>query len=109
MTDGYWKQFAAKRVSRRRGLAVSAGGALATAFLAACGGSNGSSGEPAGEGIITQPADSSARAIKGGVWMDTHNADVQSFDPHFMSVPSTSLGTMAYSRLFRPEVGLLKP
>ena len=108
MSHGYWQSVAERRVSRRRALGMTAGGAAAAAFLAACGGGSGTTSEPQGEGAVTQAVDSSSKAVRGGVWMDAHNADIQSFDPHFMSVPSTSLGTMAYSRLFRPEVGVLK-
>jgi ABC-type transport system substrate-binding protein len=108
--DGYWDKITARRLSRRRSLALAAGAGAGGLLLAACGGSdsdNGGEGQ-SGEGIVAQPTDTSSQARRGGVWLDTHNADIQTFDPHTMSIPSTSLGTMTYSRLFRPEVGVLK-
>ncbi len=70
------------------------------------GNGGGSSGKTSG--LVTTPIDTSAQATRGGVWLDMQNADIQTFDPHFMSIASVQLTEMAYSRLFRTEVGKLK-
>ena len=109
MTNTYWANVTSKRTSRRRALAATAMTGSAALFLAACGGDEGGADKPGNEGLASEVIDSSKQAKRGGVWLDSHTADVQTFDPQFMSVPSSPLGTLAYSRLFRPEVGHLKP
>jgi peptide/nickel transport system substrate-binding protein len=95
---------------RRQALAMTGAGAAGALVLAACGGSsdnNKTTGQ--NSGLVTPPTDSTSKAKRGGVWPDSHTSDIQSFDPHFMSIPSSPLNTMTYSRLFKPEVGNLKP
>ena len=47
MQASYWNRFTQSRITRRRGLAAAGAGALGAAFLAACGGDDSGSGEPA--------------------------------------------------------------
>ena len=105
----YWTSLTTRRIRRRQALAVTAAGATGAMLLAACGGgSTESKSTGQGAGLVTQPSDTSKQAKRGGIWLDSHPSDVQTFDPHFMSISSSPLTTMAYSRLFRPEVGHLK-
>jgi hypothetical protein len=85
MTNNYWTRKTAGRISRRRMLAYSAGGAAAAAFLTACGsdddgdstGSTGSTGGTStgstgsngngGNGLVHQPVDTFEQAVRGGV------------------------------------------
>ena len=116
MAESYWQTKLAARISRRRALAATGATAAGAALLAACGGSDsdnsssGGSGEkPSQAGALTRPADTTKEAKKGGVWLGTHNADVQTFDPHFQSVPNQALTTFTYSRLFKAKPGVLQP
>jgi peptide/nickel transport system substrate-binding protein len=112
MQSTYWTG----RVNRRRLLQAGGTGVAAAAFLAACGGSDsaGSSDSGAGSGkdatgLLAKPADQTKDAKKGGTWLGTHNADIQTFDPHFQSVPNQALTQIVYSRLFKAKPGMLKP
>lgn len=93
MQANYWT----RHVKRRRLLQAGGAGVAAAAFLAACGGSsNDGGGSSGGEqkdvaGLLTKPADQTKDAKKGGTWLGSHNADVQTFDPHFQSVPNQAL------------------
>src|SRR3954468_13054147 len=100
----YWTSLTTRRIRRRQTLAATATGVGAAMLLAACGGGSDNKQSGQGSGLITQPADTSSNAKRGGVWPDSHTADVQTFDPQFMSIPSSPLGILAYSRLFKPEV-----
>src|SRR5688500_17623189 len=105
----YWTGLTTQRIRRRQALAVTAAGATAAMLLAACGGGSGSNTPgQSGAGLVTQPVDTTKQAKRGGVWPDSHTSDVQTFDPHTMSIPSSPLTTIAYSRLFKPEVGYMK-
>src|SRR5438552_278433 len=104
----YWASLTTRRIRRRQALAVAATGASGALLLAACGGGASNSKTPSQtSGLVTPPTDTTSKAKRGGVWLDSHTSDVVSFDPHFMSIPSSPLNTMTYSRLFRPEVGHL--
>jgi ABC-type transport system substrate-binding protein len=108
MASNYWD----RRLNRRRVLRTTGAGIAAAAFLAACGG--GSDGGSGGEkkdvaGLLSKPADTTKDAKKGGTWLGTHNADIQTFDPHFQSVPNQALTQIVYSRLFKAKPGMLKP
>src|SRR3954465_1971368 len=113
MGGNYWQA----RIGRRRMLKASGAGIAGAAFLAACGGDDaGDSGgsSSGGEkkdatGLLAKPADQTKDAKKGGTWLGTHNADIQTFDPHFQSVPNQALTQIVYSRLFKAKPGMLKP
>jgi peptide/nickel transport system substrate-binding protein len=107
MSNNYWTS----RIGRRRLLAASGAGIAGAAFLAACGGGGSDSGGEKRDvaGLVTKPADTTKEAKKGGTWLGSHNADVQTFDPHFQSVPNQALTQIVYSRLFKAKPGHLKP
>ena len=105
----YWASLMTQRIRRRQALAGTAAGAGAAVLLAACGGGSDNKATGQNSGLVTQPSDTTSKAKRGGVWLDSHTSDVQTFDPHTMSIPSSPLNTMTYSRLFKPEVGHLKP
>jgi peptide/nickel transport system substrate-binding protein len=110
MQSNYWRG----RVNRRRLLQAGGTGIAAAAFLAACGGGNSDGGSGGGDkkdaaGLLTRPVDQTKDAKKGGTWLGTHNADIQTFDPHFQSVPNQALTQIVYSRLFKAKPGMLKP
>ena len=105
MLGSYWTT--RRRLNRRRLLQLGGGGLAAAALLAACGG-DGDGGEQA-SGLLTIPGDTTKQAKRGGVWLDAHNADIQTFDPHFQSVPNQRLTQITYSRLMRAKPGHLAP
>jgi peptide/nickel transport system substrate-binding protein len=85
-------------------------------LLAACGGDDGedppdSTGGATGvaSGVLSQPTDTTKDAKRGGIWLGSHNADIQTFDPHFQSVPNQALTQFTYSRLFAAKPGHLEP
>jgi hypothetical protein len=70
MRNSYWDQITQQRVTRRRAMAATAGSAAGAMLLAACGGK--SSDEPEDKsGLLTNPPDTSAKAVPGGVWQTT--------------------------------------
>src|SRR5256885_14072990 len=105
----YWASLTTQRIRRRQALAVTTAGAAGALLLAACGGGSDNKATGQNSGLVTQSSDTTSKAKRGGVWPDSHTSDVQTFDPHTMSIPSSPLNTMTYSRLFKPEVGHLKP
>ena len=129
MSTDYWAALKQKRLTRRRALGVTAATMAGAALTQACGGSSnnnsaasggtggssgggstsGNSGSAKSSGLVTNAVDTSAQAKRGGVWLDMASSDIQTFDPHFMSLPSAQPTTWAYSRLFRQTVGNLKP
>src|SRR5687768_17627979 len=105
MSANYWAKVNTRRINRRKVLAVAAGGTSGALLLAACGGSDDDNGGESEQGVVAKATDTSSEARRGGILPTSHNADVTTFDPHTMSIPSANLTHMAYSRLFRPEVG----
>lgn len=105
MVRNYWTCALQRRFSRRRALAV-AGGSAAALLVAACGG--GSEEGQRGSGILTQPRDTTREAQRGGVWHGYHTADIQTFDPHFQSVPNQALTQITYSRLLKAKPGYMQ-
>jgi peptide/nickel transport system substrate-binding protein len=108
MLPNYWHRFSRTRLSRRRALIATGAGASAAVFIAACGGGDGN-GDENGSGLLLQPKDTTKDAKRGGIWLGSHNADVQTFDPHFQSVPNQALTQFTYSRLFKAKPGRLEP
>src|SRR5437016_1262909 len=107
MSESYWARVPANRISRRRALALSGAAALGSALFLACGKSGGKSATGGGSSLITQAADESKQAKRGGTWLDSQTADFQSFDPHFTSLPHPS--RFAFSTLMRIKPGYLEP
>ncbi|HLF77291.1 MAG TPA: ABC transporter substrate-binding protein [Dehalococcoidia bacterium] len=104
--NNYWQQSLANRLSRRRALIATGAGALGAAFLAACGGSDGGSGEVKDpSGLLAKREDSTKRAKRGGTWPNYVTADVQTLDPN-RTTSGSALAPQGYSRLFmyRPSV-----
>jgi ABC-type transport system substrate-binding protein len=104
----YWEQVSRARVSRRRGIAVTAGAGLGATLLAACGGSDSgsskqSSDAPSGDksGLVFQPSETRPRA--GGTLKHYVTADIL----HFDALADPSASTVAnssepfYPRLLR--------
>ncbi|HEV2173610.1 MAG TPA: ABC transporter substrate-binding protein, partial [Nitrospira sp.] len=85
--SNYWSGVLENRYSRRRALAGSAGIALGAAALAACGGGGKSSSRSGGaSGLLTQPEDTTKKAVRGGILPDTQIHDVAGFDPQHGTV-----------------------
>ena len=108
--SSYWSSALQRRLSRRQAIAATSIGAAGALFLAACGGGDDDGGEKkSASGQLTTPADTTKEAKRGGVWLGSHNADIQTFDPHFQSVPNQALTPITYSRLFKAKPGVLQP
>ena len=108
--SSYWSSALQRRLSRRQAIAATSIGAAGALFLAACGGGDDDGGEKkSASGQLTTPADTTKEAKRGGVWLGSHNADIQTFDPHFQSVPNQALTQITYSRLFKAKPGVLQP
>jgi ABC-type transport system substrate-binding protein len=103
LNDNYWVRTGGGRFTRRRLLGTSAGLALAgaTLGLAGCGNSN-SGGEPkkTGSTLLYTPVDTSAKAIKGGVFPVSQANDVGSFDASSNASDATQ-SLLGYSRLLK--------
>jgi ABC-type transport system substrate-binding protein len=98
----YWQ----KRISRRRALALSGGGAAAAALLAACGGDSDGGDTRDSAGLVTQPADTTKQAVKGGNLGYFVNADPESFDPFLSGAASVrDANQPIYQRLLRWVTG----
>ena len=73
-SQSYWSDLTSNRVTRRRALQATGAGVAGAAFLAACGGSDSSSGgsgkaaENKRSSIVTEPKDTAKEGKAGGVW-----------------------------------------
>jgi peptide/nickel transport system substrate-binding protein len=103
VTNGYWTTALAKRVSRRRALATTSSGVLGAALLAACGGSNGDSGDKAR--LVAEPVDTTKQAVRGGTMQALQPVDAPHFDPTTGGVQTWAHSQLAYSRLVRYKLG----
>jgi ABC-type transport system substrate-binding protein len=101
--QNYWASIAARRLSRRRGLALAGGAAAGAALLAACGGDDdGGSGVSGGDSVsslIAAPADTSKEAKRGGSIKASIATDAGSWDPHVRGAWFGTLGPLLFSRL----------
>ncbi|HEX5369803.1 MAG TPA: ABC transporter substrate-binding protein, partial [Dehalococcoidia bacterium] len=128
MKGSYWSDVVWRRVTRRRALVATGGGALGAAFLAACGSSNnksstgtgassgsGSSGTSSGSGgasgstasasngLIATPVDTTAQAKAGGTIKDYYTAELTDMDALHWNTASTVnlISVFAYPRLLK--------
>jgi peptide/nickel transport system substrate-binding protein len=115
MPADYRSPLSANRITRRRALGVSAG-VLGAAFLAACGGGSDSSPSSAGNatkqdksGLVTQPADTSKQAKRGGTLKHYATGDAPSLDPMTSAIQLNQLQHGIYGRLTQLKAGYLKP
>src|SRR5262245_42538827 len=82
----YWSDLTNNRVTRRRALQATGVGVAARAFLAACGGSDSSSGggdkpaENKRSALVTEPKDTAKEGKQGGVWKHFARGDATHFD-----------------------------
>src|SRR5690349_1348989 len=102
MSNVYWNRTSQARISRRRAIIATTGGAAGAAFLAACGGSDsgqkGSGKEqdlPADKrGLLYTPAETTSQAKPGGTLKSWMGADILHFD-NMLSNQAQVLGSFA--------------
>jgi len=101
--DGYWSKVAGSRLSRRRALRVGAGLSVAGAAvsLLGCGGDGDGSGDRSG--LATQPADTTGKAVRGGMFQTSINAEPAAFDVITGSAPDVPHPARVYSRIIKYE------
>src|SRR5436190_190513 len=110
MAGTYWTELSARRLGRRRALGATAGAALATAVLAACGSSgSSSSSSKTANSLVTQPEDSSKQAKRGGILKSRNSADPATLDPAGAVAPLNLTVENVYSTLVREKPGFLSP
>jgi ABC-type transport system substrate-binding protein len=102
--QGYWSETV---VSRRRLLRTSAAAGAAGLFLAACGGG----GEERTASLDFQkPVDSSARAVRGGIFPSAEPNDIPTMDIITNGSPAVGqVRSWVYSQLLQFKTGVLKP
>ncbi len=106
MVGNYWSGLAGARTSRRNALRWIGAGVASTAFLAACGNSKPPDTKPKATGLLSTPADSTAKAKRGGIMFISRNNNPGDFDPLTGQGSMTSTHTSAvYSRLISHKVG----
>jgi peptide/nickel transport system substrate-binding protein len=101
----------AKRVTRRRGLAVTGAFATSAAFLAACGGDGGGESTPEppkGSGALSPIVDETKSVKRGGIFPAIQITPQPSIDPHLVG-GAVAFTWHAYSQLFRPKEGYMEP
>src|SRR5689334_9668086 len=103
--SNYWSTITNARLSRRRALFATGGIAAGAAFLAACGGSDSSSSsgnakkEPSS--LAAKPVDTTSKAVKGGVYTASINADPSVFDVIGGGAPDVPHPARVYSRIVK--------
>ena len=82
MANNYWSSLMQQRMSRRRALAATGAAGIAAAFVAACGGGEDSvdSGPRDSSGLLSQPEDTTSKAVKGGIWQTSRTDDPVTLD-----------------------------
>lgn len=101
----YWNTYLANRMSRRRGLAMTAAGLGGAAVLAACGGDSGNGKDRDSTGLLSEPVDTTSKAGPGGIWVKT-TQDALGWDPLLGGrvIAITDSGYV-YSRLLKYKTG----
>src|SRR5207249_8608823 len=112
VADSYWERSLGKRVSRRRGLSAMGAAAAGAAMLAACGGSKssgGGGGSADKSGLITQPADTTSKAKRGGTLKWFAGNEPAHLDVQIDQAPMNQHKNMVYGHLVNIDAGLGKP
>src|SRR3954471_1725684 len=103
---GYWTAITQGRISRRRvlkGTAALGVGAAALSFIG-CGGSDDGGGGGKSKdatSLASKPADTTAKATKGGVFQTSINADPIAFDVIGGGAPDVPHPARVYSRIIK--------
>ena len=105
----YWMKTLQRRISRRRGLAVSGAAALGTGLMAACGGGD-QGGEGDKSGLVTELVDTTKQAKRGGILKDRNFTDAPSLSTATGAGNfSNPISGKVYNTLFRAKPGYMKP
>lgn len=101
--DSYWSKITGAKLSRRRALRLGAGlGASATALsLLGCGSDGDESGD--GSGLAIKPADTTGKAVRGGMFQTSINAEPAAFDVITGAAPDVPHPARVYSRIIKYE------
>jgi ABC-type transport system substrate-binding protein len=108
MKRNYWTGVLSQRLGRRRALAAAGATAAASAFLAACGG-GGADEKVDTQSLVTEAADTTKQAKRGGTLKDRWSADTPTLDIAAAVAPLNTPANKAYSTLVREKPGHLKP
>src|SRR5207248_10782723 len=105
---GYMSRTLTNQSSRRRLLASTGRIAAGASALSACGTSSNKPATRAApvSGLITQPDDTTAQAVRGGVYKLSWGQDFLTLDPHTTSAPSRYAVQWAYSKFLSVKPGL---
>src|SRR5688572_1220131 len=107
--QNYWARVSTSRVSRRRGLALAGGSAVAGAFLAACGGGD-KAEESDKSGLLTKFTDTTKQAKRGGILKDRTFSDTPSLSTASGSGNfANPVSGKVYSTLLRAKLGYMEP
>lgn len=98
---GYWQGIVNRRLARRRALfAAGTLGLTAGLALVGCGGGEDKGAVKDSSGLVSKPVDTTAKAVKGGIYTQALARDVATFDANG-SEGDLGLGKYAYSRMTR--------
>jgi len=111
MLDSYWTKISRRQMNRRTALLASGAAGLGAALFAACGGGS-DNGPKTGDksGLLSQPEDTSKRAVRAGVWQSYRTDDPTTLDP-ISNISSLSWNDMlyVYSHLTKAGIRSDKP
>ncbi|HWO73593.1 MAG TPA: ABC transporter substrate-binding protein, partial [Dehalococcoidia bacterium] len=106
MKGDYWKSLTARRLSRRRALALTGAVAGAAGLLAACGGSNEGDEARDASGLVTPPRDETKDVKRGGVLVNRTISEPNTLEPHLFPGNFTAQDT--YGGLWLIKDGHMK-
>ena len=115
MSRDYWQTLTSNRITRRRGLAATAAGAMGAAFLAACGGSDDGGSSSGGStskdksGLVSESVDTTKSAKRGGTLKFYSTGDAPSLDPMTSAIQLNQLQWGIYGRLTQLKAGYNAP